>query len=583
MIDVATGGTINNKTPEEASEFIEEMSLNNYQWHVIRTKPTKIAGVYNIDSVYPVMRCVPSRGSVHTEYPPFNPTTEEEQVNYMGNNNFRSQNNPYSNTYNAGWKNHPNFSWGGQGNQRPQNPQGFQQPPYQQEKKLNLEEMLSKFISVSETRFQNTETALKKSTSINPGARDLDREQLNAINVQAGCVEPEPESRQENVASKGDGGVNHSKTVNAEYKPRVPYPNATRKDHLDERFGLLKKLHINLLFIEALSHMPNAMKFLRELLTNKWKLDKTSHVELNAVCSAILQNKLPNKLKDPRSFTIHCLIGSLDVNHALANLGASINVMPYKMFKQLGLGKPKQTRMSIQLADKTIRFPRGIIEDVLVKIDKFIFPVDFVVFDIEEDNNTPLILGRPFLATAKTIIDVGTGGLTLRVGDETITLQARNSGNTSKIEGNCPHQSTKIDNMTQLTLQKLSLKEVHEPCSSSNMGIIHEERRLEIEEPNEWRTNKTHDKTKLRQNELDTSPNFHRVGDKVLLDAADPHIITTNPNGKTPLTVLCIFPLGTVEVSYPKFGTFKVNNTRQKLYSDKIDSRNKEYELLKPP
>ncbi|KAK5835654.1 hypothetical protein PVK06_011348 [Gossypium arboreum] len=182
--------------------------------------------------------------------------------------------------------------------------------------------------------------------------------------------------------------------------------------------------------------MPNAMKFLKELLANKRKLDEASHMELNPVCSAILQNKLPNKLKDPGSFTIPCLIGSLDFNYALADLGASINVMPYKMFKQLGLGKPKQTRMSIQLADKTIKFPRGIIEYVLVKIDKFIFPVDFVVLDIEGDNNTPLILGRPFLTTTKTIIDVGTGELTLRVGDETITLQARNSGNTSGIEGN---------------------------------------------------------------------------------------------------------------------------------------------------
>ncbi|KAK5776564.1 hypothetical protein PVK06_044524 [Gossypium arboreum] len=184
MIDPTAGGTINNKTPEDAYEFIEEMSLNNYQWQVMRTKPTKTVGVYNIDSVtmlsnqvellnkkidsflgsmqvHPVMRCDSSGGGVHTEYQSFNPTTEEEQVNYMGNNNFRSQNNPYSNTYNAGWRNHPNFSWEGQGNQKPQNPQGFQQPLYQQEKKPNLEEMLSKFISVLETRFQNTETALK--------------------------------------------------------------------------------------------------------------------------------------------------------------------------------------------------------------------------------------------------------------------------------------------------------------------------------------------------------------------------------------------------------------------------------------
>ncbi|KAK5771938.1 hypothetical protein PVK06_048194 [Gossypium arboreum] len=324
------------------------------------------------------------------------------------------------------------------------------------------------------------------------------------------------------------------------------------------------------------------MKFLKELLVNKRKLDEASHVELNVVCSGILQNKLPHKLKDLGSFTIPCLIGSLDISHALADLGASINVMPYKMFKQLGLGKPKQTRMSIQLADKTIRFPRGIIEDVLVKVDKFIFPIDFVVLDIKKDNNTPLILGKPFLATTKTIIDVGIGELTLRVGDETITLQACSSGITSNIEGNSPYQSTKTDNMT---LQKLSFKEVHEPCSANDRGHIHEERRLRIEELDEWRAHKlrTHDKLKLRQNEPDTSPNQLKVGDKVLLDAADPHIVTTTLNEEIPLTVLSIFPFGMVEVSHPKFGTFKVNKTRLKPYFDEIDSRNEEYKLLKPP
>ncbi|KAG8472463.1 hypothetical protein CXB51_035368 [Gossypium anomalum] len=149
----------------------------------MRTKPTKAAGVYNVFSVtmlsnqvellnkkidgllgstqvHPVIRCDSSGGGLHTEYQSFNPSPEEEQVHYMGNNS-RPKNNPYSNTYNAGSKNHPNFSWGDQGNQRPQNPPGFQQPPYQQEKKLNLEETLTKFISVSKTRFQNTETALK--------------------------------------------------------------------------------------------------------------------------------------------------------------------------------------------------------------------------------------------------------------------------------------------------------------------------------------------------------------------------------------------------------------------------------------
>ncbi|KAK5825427.1 hypothetical protein PVK06_020261 [Gossypium arboreum] len=285
------------------------------------------------------------------------------------------------------------------------------------------------------------------------------------------------------------------------------------------------------------------MKFLKELLANKRKLDEESHVELNAVCSAILKNQLPYKLKDPGSFTIPCLIGSLDINNALADLGASINVMPFKIFKQLGLGKPKQTRMSIQLADKTIRFPRGIIEDVLLKIDKFIFPVDFIVLVIEEDNNNPLILGRPFLATAKTIIDVGTGKLTLRVGDETLTLQARNSDNTSEIEGDRLNHSIKTDHMIQPTLQEISLKEVHEPLSNNSRGSIHEERRLQIEELDEWRTYKlrTHDKPKLHQNELDTSPNKLKVGDKVLLDAADPHIVTTTSMRKSLLRYSVFF------------------------------------------
>ncbi|KAK5833629.1 hypothetical protein PVK06_017482 [Gossypium arboreum] len=327
------------------------------------------------------------------------------------------------------------------------------------------------------------------------------------------------------------------------------------------------------------------MKFLKKLLANKPKLDKALHVELNVVCSAILQNKLPSKLKDPGSFIISCLIGSLDVNNALADLRASINVMPYKMSKQLGLKKPKQNRMSIQLADKTIRFPRGIIEDVLVKIDKFIFPVDFIVLDIKEDSNTPLILGRPFLATAKMIIHVGTGELTLRVGDETITLQARNSGNTSEIESDRLNNSTKTDNMVQPTLQEMNLKEAHKSFSSRSKGPVHEYRRLQIKELDEWRTHKprTHDKPKLRQHELNTFPHQLKIGDKVLLDVTDPHIVTTKPNEDVPLMVLSIFPFGTVEVSHPNFGTFKVNNTRLKPYFDKMDSRNEEYKLLEPP
>ncbi|PPS17960.1 hypothetical protein GOBAR_AA02621 [Gossypium barbadense] len=131
----------------------------------------------------------------------------------------------------------------------------------------------------------------------------------------------------------------------------------------------------------------------------------------------------------------------------------------------------------------------------------------------------------------------------------------------------------------------MSLKEVHEPFSRNGRGPIHEERRLQIEELDEWQTLKlrTHDKPKLRQNNLNTFPQQLKVGDKVLLDATDPHIVITPPNEEIPLTVLGIFSFGTIEVSHPKFGTFKVNNTRQKPYFDENNSRNVEYKLLKPP
>ncbi|PPS12005.1 hypothetical protein GOBAR_AA08640 [Gossypium barbadense] len=130
----------------------------------------------------------------------------------------------------------------------------------------------------------------------------------------------------------------------------------------------------------------------------------------------------------------------------------------------------------------------------------------------------------------------------------------------------------------------MSLKEAQESFSSSSRGPIHEDRRLQIEELDEWQIHKlrTHDKSKLRQNELNTFPYQLKVGNKVLLDAVDPHIVTTTPNEEIPLTVLIIFPFDTVEVSHPKFGTFKVNNTRLKPYFDENDSMNEEYKPIEP-
>ncbi|GJT50911.1 DNA-directed DNA polymerase [Tanacetum coccineum] len=139
---------------------------------------------------------------------------------------------------------------------------------------------------------------------------------------------------------------------------------------------------------------------------------------MNERCFAVLLNKLPLKEKDTGSFTIPCDIGNLHIDNALADLGASISLMPYSMYEKLGLGEPKPTRISLELADRSIQYPRGIAENVLIKVDKFVLPIDFVILDMREDTRIPIILGRPFPATARAMIDVFNKRITLRVGDE---------------------------------------------------------------------------------------------------------------------------------------------------------------------
>ncbi|GKC29101.1 DNA-directed DNA polymerase [Tanacetum coccineum] len=173
-------------------------------------------------------------------------------------------------------------------------------------------------------------------------------------------------------------------------------------------------------FTEALFQMPKYAKFLKGLLSNKTRLEEACTVAMNKRCSAVLLNKLLSKEKDRGSFTIPCDIGHLHINNALADLGASISLMPYTMYETLGLGEPKPTKMSLELADRSIQHQWGIAENVLIKIDKFILPIDFVILDMREDSKILIILGRSFLATAQAMINVFNKKITLRVGNEEV-------------------------------------------------------------------------------------------------------------------------------------------------------------------
>ncbi|XP_047979136.1 uncharacterized protein LOC125221050 [Salvia hispanica] len=131
---------------------------------------------------------------------------------------------------------------------------------------------------------------------------------------------------------------------------------------------------------------------------------------------------MPAKMKDPGIFNISCVIGNDMQTKALCDLGASINLMPLSFFRKLKFGVLKPTTITLQMADKSNKFPNGILENVLVRVNDFIFLVNFVVLDMKEDPNVPLILGRPVLATGKALIDVTKGELTLRHGNKTAIL-----------------------------------------------------------------------------------------------------------------------------------------------------------------
>ncbi|XP_024972667.1 uncharacterized protein LOC112511316 [Cynara cardunculus var. scolymus] len=186
-------------------------------------------------------------------------------------------------------------------------------------------------------------------------------------------------------------------------------------------------LHINIPLIEAFEQMSSYAKFLKDILCKKKKLNEYETVVMTEGCSALLSSKIPPKLKDPRSFTIPCSIGGKEIGKALCDLGASINLMPLSVFNTLGIGEARPTIVTLQLADKSITYPRRKIEDVLVQVKKFIFPADFIILDFEADKDISIILGRPFLATERTPIDVQKGELTMRVQDQQVTFNVSNS------------------------------------------------------------------------------------------------------------------------------------------------------------
>ncbi|GJT42882.1 reverse transcriptase domain-containing protein [Tanacetum coccineum] len=233
-------------------------------------------------------------------------------------------------------------------------------------------------------------------------------------------------------------------------KTTLPYPSRVNKEKIREKDDLLalkfmeifRNLHFELSFADALLHMPKFAPMFRKLLNNKDKILELTKTPVNENCSAVILKTFPEKLGDPGRFLIPCDFPELDECLALADLGASINLMPLSVFEKLNRQGLTKTRMVLELADRSISTPTGIAEDVFVKVGTFYFPADFVVVDYDADPRVPLILGRPFLRTARALIDVHGEEMTLRHDDKSVTFKV---GDTKNFSYNAMESVNKVD------------------------------------------------------------------------------------------------------------------------------------------
>ncbi|GKC12042.1 reverse transcriptase domain-containing protein [Tanacetum coccineum] len=337
-----------------------------------------------------------------------------------------------------------------------------------QKKQDDFQKMMLSFMQSYHTNQASSSSSLPSNTIPNP------RNEAKAITTRSGAsydgppipppvVEKEPEvTKDTELPSTEDIQPPLVQDQNKDKEPikepslaqktktSLPYPSRLAKEKIREKDDILaskfmeifRNLHFELSFANALIHMPKFAPMFKKMLNNKDKLIELTKTPLNENCSAVVLKKLPEKLGDPGRFLIPCDFLEFDSYLALADLGASINLMPLSIWKKLKLSGLTKTKMVLELADRTISKPTGVAENVFVKVGKFYFLADFVVLDFIADPQVPLILERPFLRTAHALIDVYKGEIILRNDDQSLTLKC---GNTPSISYNNLESLKKVD------------------------------------------------------------------------------------------------------------------------------------------
>ena len=187
---------------------------------------------------------------------------------------------------------------------------------------------------------------------------------------------------------------------------------------------------MNIPLLDAIKQIPSYDKFLKDLCTVKRKLGVHNDAFMIEQSISLIRNNFPPKYKDLGSLTISIVVGNSKLERALVDLGASVNLLLYSVHVELGLGELEPTNITLQLADCSVKIPRGIMKDVLLQVDRFYFPVDFVILDtqpaVSQGSQFPVILGRPFLSTTNAIIHCRGGLMTLSFGSMTVNLNIFN-------------------------------------------------------------------------------------------------------------------------------------------------------------
>ncbi|CAN6691822.1 unnamed protein product [Malus baccata var. baccata] len=530
MLDASAGGALVDKTPTAAKMLISNRALNAQQYEGVgqRSMPRQhqvndVSAITELQNQManlttllsqvvegPKVKTVASCGVCSTQGHPTDkcPQLIEnggwETLNALGyGNQYQSRGDPFSNTYNPGWRDHPNFKWRDlqQGQQQSgfrQQPPGFYQkplaPPQAQaqpaQSNVGNSSDNDKIFQLLTTLTQEVQTQNKErqiqdkgvdnlekqvgqiaefmgqfreqgrlpsSTVVNPkgGFESAKAMQLRSgkqvgsdLNPSKSRSNEEEELRIEeeeqrpltakvepivpqvpkdpNSSNSSNKGKNVSSSVPTnDFSANVPFPSRfkqTKKEEAEKDIlETFRKVQVNIPLLDAIKQVPRYAKFLKELCTNRRRISTKEVVKVSENVSAILQRKLPPKCKDPGSFTIPCVIGNSRLESAMLDLGASINVMSYSIYASMNLGALKNDGVIIQLADRSNAYPKGVLEDVLVQVNHLIFPADFYVLEMDESDHAPslpILLGRPFMKTARTKIDVYNGTLTMEFDGE---------------------------------------------------------------------------------------------------------------------------------------------------------------------